>query len=103
MEVPQIQFTGRVRGHSCCTTETGTQLPAVVDMAAVKVFFSGFTAFFALLRVIPELSASFRVLEGSCTISCSEFVDIHIRSVGSRQKQQQQAFRSTRVFVTFSM
>ena len=26
------------RGHSCCTTETGTQLPAVWGMAAVKEF-----------------------------------------------------------------
>ena len=38
VEVPQIQFTARVRGHSCCTTVAGAQLPAEVDMAAVKVF-----------------------------------------------------------------
>ena len=39
-------------------TETGTRLSAVVVMAAMKVFFGGFSAFFALLRVVPELSAN---------------------------------------------
>ena len=32
----------------------------MVVIAAVKGFFDGFSAFFALLRVVPELSASFR-------------------------------------------
>ena len=33
---------------------------AVVVMAAVEGGFDGFSAFFALLRFVPELSASFR-------------------------------------------
>ena len=49
VEVPQIQFTARVRGHSCCATETGTQLPAVVGMAAVK----GFSGFYRIFRALP--------------------------------------------------
>ena len=59
LEVPQTQFIARVRGHSSCTTETVTMLSAGLVMAAMKGFF-GLLAIFALLRVVPELGASFR-------------------------------------------
>ena len=59
LEVPQTQFIARVRGHSCCTTETVTMLSAVLVMAAMKGFFVLLGRFFALVRVVPELSASF--------------------------------------------
>ena len=39
------------RGHSCCTTETRTQLPAVVVMAVIKGVLAHSASFFALLRV----------------------------------------------------
>ena len=59
LEVPQTQFIARVRGHSSYTTETVTMLLAVAVMAAMKGDFRPFWPFFALLRVVPELSASF--------------------------------------------
>ena len=52
VEVPQIQFIAGVSGHSCCITETGTQLPAVAGVAAVKGFLAFFSAFFALFQVV---------------------------------------------------
>ena len=51
VKVPQVQFIAGVRGHSCCATETGTQLSAVAVMAAMKVFLP-FRPFFALLQVV---------------------------------------------------
>ena len=60
--------------------------------------FRGFSAFFALLRVVPELSASFSeplddeefcVVEGSPCQLAQDFVDIDIASLQSFQKQQQ--------------
>ena len=44
--VPQIPFIARVSGHSCCATETGTQLLAVAVMAAMKGFWEVFQAIF---------------------------------------------------------
>ena len=38
VKVLQIQFIAGVCGHSCCATETGTQLSAVTVMSAMKVF-----------------------------------------------------------------
>ena len=51
VKVPQIRFIAGVRGHSCCATETGTQLSAVAVMAAMKVFF--FRPFSAIFRAPP--------------------------------------------------
>ena len=48
------------RGHSCCSRETGTQLQAVLGMAAVKEFFDAFCLIFRAPPVVPESSASFR-------------------------------------------
>ena len=59
LEVPQTQFIARVRGHSSCTTATVTMLSAVWVVAAMKGIFVLFRPFFALLRFVPELSASF--------------------------------------------
>ena len=67
-------------------TETGTQLLAVVVVATMQWFFGLFMSFFALLRVVPELSTSFRspdgeeffAIVGSCTISFSALVDMDI-------------------------
>ena len=59
-------------------------------MAAMKVLFSGFSAFFELLRVVPELSASFSepsldekffVVKGSPANLAQDFVDVHISSL----------------------
>ena len=47
MEVPQFCVAGDAYG-------------GVYGDGAVDGFFRGFSAFFALLRVVPELSASFR-------------------------------------------
>ena len=69
VEVPQIPFIARVSGHSCCATETGTQLSAVAVMAAMKVFLSFFRPFFALLQIVPELSASFSSFRALTTVS----------------------------------
>ena len=38
VKVPQIQFIAGIFGHSCCATETGTQLSAVAVVAAMKGF-----------------------------------------------------------------
>ena len=42
-----------------CNTD-GYDASIILVMAAMNVVFRGFSAFFALLRVVPELSASFR-------------------------------------------
>ena len=59
LEVPQTQFIARVRGHSSCATETVPMLSAVLVMAAMKGIFCLVGPFFALLRVVLELSDSF--------------------------------------------
>ena len=99
VEAPQIQLSPELVDISSCATEKGTRFTAVLVMAAVKGFWALFSAFFALLRVVPELSASFRsprreeffVVMAPAPISRSEFVDINTLSEGSRQQQQQQA------------
>ena len=52
LEVPQIQFIAGVSGHSCCATETGTQLSAVAVMRAMKGFSELFWTFFALHQIV---------------------------------------------------
>ena len=84
----------RSQWTSCCATETGPQLPAVLGMAAVKGFFGGFSTFFALLRIVPELSASFwsprwRNRGLPCTI-IQDSVDMNTVPQWPRLKQQQE-------------
>ena len=63
VEVPQIQFIAGSWWTFQLATETGTRLSAVVVMAAAMKGFVGSScvvaAVFALLRVVPEWSASF--------------------------------------------
>ena len=49
-----------------CNTD-GYDASSILGYGGDECFFRGCSAFFALLRVVPELSASFR---SSCTISC---------------------------------
>ena len=52
-------------GHSSCATQTGTTFPATLLMAAMMGFLTHFASFFALLRLCPELSASFSSLSSA--------------------------------------
>ena len=81
VEVPQLQCSNKV--YDVPVVQVVVRVEDASDsvhrqswvMTAVKVFFSGFSAFFARLRVVPELSAScswgalddeeFFVIEGS--------------------------------------
>ena len=60
VKVPQIQFIAGVFGHSCCATETGTHAFSSGGYGGDEGFFRPFRAFFALVQVVLELSASFR-------------------------------------------
>ena len=56
LEVPQIQLIAGVSGRPSCNRD-GCAFSVVTAMNGL---FSAFWPFFALLRVVPELSASFR-------------------------------------------
>ena len=92
LEVPQIQFIARVVDSPVVQQRMVLDYAVVVMAAMTGFFFSGFSAFFALLRVVPRFSASFSswgALDDEESISCSECVDINTLSEGSRQQQQQ--------------
>ena len=91
VEVPQIQFIAGVSGHSCCATETGTQLSA--GYSGDEWFFGLFHVIFRAPPVRLELSARFRrrVLchRWAPLHNSSDSVDIDIVPSWSRLKQQQ--------------
>ena len=58
LEAPQIQLTARASGHPSCNRDGY----AFSIGMAMNVFWL-FWPFFALFRVVPELSASFRALD----------------------------------------
>ena len=51
-----------IGGHSSSQQRQSTRLSAVAVYGGGEGFLSVFSAFFAFLRVVPELSASFRAL-----------------------------------------
>ena len=59
------------RGHSCCTTETGTMLRAGFIMAAVKGFFDAFCVFFSRSSGCPGVERQFSEPSSTHTCECS--------------------------------
>ena len=103
VEVPQLQYFQGGRCPCCCSSSTrcgrpcdyaatqsrsgrchrfssspdlvGTQFAQrqVLQVGAMKEIFRGFSAFFVLLRVVPELSASFSSFRALTTVSARGF------------------------------